>query len=213
MRRLSLTLLAAKPARVVAQRTGRLLMGDIHPASWFTAQKDFYFCATLRARGRPSACLRASSRPSGTDKNSHKILPVIRLAPYQPAHLAALSNLQLPPQQEGFTAYPADLIPATEADPDSLGVSILDGEEVVGYFVLSRGAQSDKYLPAPDPAGVAWARRRWRRPPILPVGTSRRRNMCFWWSTSATPTPGACTRRRASPTGSCATGANTARSG
>ena len=77
------------------------------------------------------------------------------LAPYQPAHLAALSTLQLPPQQEGFTAYPADLIPEAEADPDSLGVSILDGEDVVGYFVLSRGAQSDKYLPEPVPAGVA----------------------------------------------------------
>lgn len=77
------------------------------------------------------------------------------LAPYQPAHLAALSTLRLPPQQEGFTAYPADLIPVTEADPDSLGVSILDGEDVVGYFVLSRGAQSDKYLPEPDPASVA----------------------------------------------------------
>lgn len=80
---------------------------------------------------------------------------MIRLLPYQPAHLAALSTLQLPPQQEGFTAYPADLIPEAEADPDSLGVSILDGEEVVGYFVLSVGAQSGKYLPAPDPAGLA----------------------------------------------------------
>lgn len=80
---------------------------------------------------------------------------MIRLTPYQPAHLTALSGLQLPPQQEGFTAYPADLIPATEADPDSLGVSILDGEDVVGYFVLSSGEHSDKYLPEPDPAGVA----------------------------------------------------------
>ena len=77
------------------------------------------------------------------------------LVPYQPAHLAALSTLQLPPEQEAFTAYPADLIPETEADPDSLGVSILDGEDVVGYFVLSVGAQRDKYLPQPDPAGVA----------------------------------------------------------
>ncbi|WP_189643111.1 GNAT family N-acetyltransferase [Deinococcus piscis] len=77
------------------------------------------------------------------------------LLPYLPAHFAALSALQLPPAQESFTAYPADLIPAAEADPDSLGVSILDGEDVVGYFVLSAGAQRDKYLPAPDPAGVA----------------------------------------------------------
>lgn len=80
---------------------------------------------------------------------------MIRLTPYQPAHLAALSTLQLPPQQEGFTAYPADLIPEAEADPDSLGVTILEGETPVGYFVLSAGAQLDEYLPEPDPAGVA----------------------------------------------------------
>ena len=84
-----------------------------------------------------------------------KLLVMIRLLPYQPAHQAALSALQLPPQQEQFTAYPADLVPETEADPDSLGVSILDGEDVVGYFVLSAGAQRDKYLSEPDPAGVA----------------------------------------------------------
>ena len=79
------------------------------------------------------------------------------LVPYQPAHLTALSSLQLPPQQEAFTAYPADLIQETEADPDSLGVSILDGEDVVGYFVLSVGAQRDKYLPEPGGGGAAGA--------------------------------------------------------
>ena len=63
---------------------------------------------------------------------------MIRLTPYQPAHLAALSTLQLPPQQEGFTAYPADLIPEAEADPDSLGVTILEGETPVGLqWVIS----------------------------------------------------------------------------
>lgn len=34
-------------------------------------------------------------------------------------------------------------------------MSILDGEDVVGYFVLSVGTQRDKYLPEPNPAGVA----------------------------------------------------------
>ncbi|MHA0034864.1 GNAT family N-acetyltransferase [Deinococcus sp. PESE-13] len=79
----------------------------------------------------------------------------MRLAPYAPAHFAALSALQLPTGQEQFTAYPIDLIPETQADPDSLGVTILDSETPVGYFVLSVGAQRDKYLPEPDPAGVA----------------------------------------------------------
>lgn len=55
----------------------------------------------------------------------------------------ALSALQLPAAQEQFTAYPADLIPETEADAESLGVTILDGEIPVGYFVLSVGAQRD----------------------------------------------------------------------
>lgn len=79
---------------------------------------------------------------------------------YTPAHLAALSALQVPAGQEKFTAYPAELIAQTAADPDSLGVTILadiglDGETPVDYFVLSVGAQRDKYLPKPGPAGVA----------------------------------------------------------
>ena len=78
-----------------------------------------------------------------------------QLLPYSPHHFAALSQLHLPQEQERFTAYPAALIPATEADSNSLGVTICEGSDVVGYFVLSAGQQRDKFLPLPDPMGVA----------------------------------------------------------
>lgn len=84
---------------------------------------------------------------------------MIRLVAYSPSHLGALRALRLSPGQEQFTSPPARLIPETETDPDSLGVTVLHGGsgdgDVVGYFVLSTGSQRDKYLPAPDPAGVA----------------------------------------------------------
>lgn len=80
---------------------------------------------------------------------------MIRLTPYRPEHRQALEHLQLPAEQAEFTALPRDLLPAVLADPDSLAVTILEDEVPVGLFALSVGENRDKYLPQPDPAGVA----------------------------------------------------------
>lgn len=72
-----------------------------------------------------------------------------------PEHQQALENLQLPAEQEEFTALPRDFLPGVLADPDSLAVTILEDGLPVGLFALSVGQNRDKYLPQPDPHGVA----------------------------------------------------------
>lgn len=80
---------------------------------------------------------------------------MIRLTPYNPEHLNALENLQLPAEQAEFTDLPVNVLPGVLADPDSLAVTILEDDVPVGLFALSVGQHRDKYLTAPDPAGVA----------------------------------------------------------
>ena len=80
---------------------------------------------------------------------------VIRLEPYKKAHWHILKDLQLAPEQAEFTALPSQLLPMLEGNPERLGVTILENEVPVGLFALSVGEHRDKYLPQPDPAGVA----------------------------------------------------------
>lgn len=80
---------------------------------------------------------------------------MILLSPYQPKHQAALSNLQLPADQEAFTALPELLLPDVLADPDSLAVTILEDDLPIGLFALSIGKNRDKYLDTPNPQAVA----------------------------------------------------------
>lgn len=80
---------------------------------------------------------------------------VIRLEAYKKAHWYTLKDLQLAPEQVEFTALPSQLLPMLEGNPERLGVTILENEVPVGLFALSVGEHRDKYLPQPDPAGVA----------------------------------------------------------
>ncbi|GAA5503663.1 hypothetical protein Dxin01_03422 [Deinococcus xinjiangensis] len=80
---------------------------------------------------------------------------VIRLEPYTKAHWHILKDLQLAPEQAEFTALPSQLLPMLEGNPERLGVTILENDVPVGLFALSVGEHRDKYLPQPDPAGVA----------------------------------------------------------
>lgn len=80
---------------------------------------------------------------------------MIRLEPYTKAHWHTLKDLQLAPEQAEFTALPSQLLPMLEGNPERLGVTILENEVPVGLFALSVGEHRDKYLPQPDPAGVA----------------------------------------------------------
>lgn len=80
---------------------------------------------------------------------------VIRLKPYTKAHWHTLKDLQLAPEQAEFTALPSQLLPMLEGNPERLGVTILENDVPVGLFALSVGEHRDKYLPQPDPAGVA----------------------------------------------------------
>ncbi|WP_353543632.1 GNAT family N-acetyltransferase [Deinococcus xinjiangensis] len=63
--------------------------------------------------------------------------------------------MQLAPEQAEFTALPSQLLPMLEGNPERLGVTILENDVPVGLFALSVGEHRDKYLPQPDPAGVA----------------------------------------------------------
>lgn len=80
---------------------------------------------------------------------------MIRLEPYSLLHFESLQALQLAPEQAEFTALPSELLPMLAGDPERLGVTILENDVPVGLFALSVGEHRDKYLPQPDPAGVA----------------------------------------------------------
>lgn len=70
-------------------------------------------------------------------------------------HLPDLLALYLPADQLTFTSHPSEVLPRVEGDPDRRAVVITDGGQAVGLFVLSVGVHRDKYLPVPDPSGVA----------------------------------------------------------
>ncbi|MFC5847474.1 GNAT family N-acetyltransferase [Deinococcus petrolearius] len=80
---------------------------------------------------------------------------MVRLEALAPEHLPGLLALHLPADQLAFTSHPSEVLPRVEGDPDRRAVVITAGEQAVGLFVLSVGAHRDRYLPVPDPSGVA----------------------------------------------------------
>lgn len=80
---------------------------------------------------------------------------MIRLEKYAPGHTAALLALQLPEEQQEFTALPAELLASAAGDSERVPVVISEDGQAVGLFVLSVGYHRDKYLAEPDPVGVA----------------------------------------------------------
>ena len=80
---------------------------------------------------------------------------MVHLEPLSPENLPGLLDLRLSSDQLAFTSHPAEILPQVEGDPDRRAVVITEGEQVVGLFVLSVGTHRDKYLPVPDPSGVA----------------------------------------------------------
>jgi len=80
---------------------------------------------------------------------------VIELCLYRPEHRSALLALSLPEDQRAFTSTPAQVLERVAGDPNRTPVTILDGAEPIGFFLLCVGEHRDKYLPEPDPTAVA----------------------------------------------------------
>ncbi|MBB5235499.1 GNAT family N-acetyltransferase [Deinococcus budaensis] len=80
---------------------------------------------------------------------------MVRLERYDPRYTAELHALKLPDEQQEFTALPGEVLVNVAEDRQRMPVVITEGGQPVGFFVLSVGPHRDKYLPEPDPAGVA----------------------------------------------------------
>jgi RimJ/RimL family protein N-acetyltransferase len=75
---------------------------------------------------------------------------MVQLAFYEESHKQQLLQFNLPADQHQFTGLPSEVLEITIQDDNRYPIVILNGEEVVGFFVLHHGEEITSYSTNPN---------------------------------------------------------------